>query len=192
MFHDPADFPFVSQIVARWHLIRQEALELEADLLDFQRVGSLEHQAETLLRHNGWTPSWQVGTRDRNASWLTYGLSYRGVLPDDLEARMPFTSRLLARLRGYEVCALSLLRPGAFIRPHTHPEVTGRLLTLHVGLDAEPSRSFLAVGGQVREECNGQAIVFDASQPHFALNMGSFDRTILYMEFSPNQTRFLD
>ena len=192
MLYNPADYPFIAALQSQWRLIRQEYLELDAPVLDLHRIGSAETYVERLLKSNGWTPSWQVGSADPNRDWLTYALSYHGMLPDDLPQRMPFTSRLLSRLRDCEVCALSLMRPSSFIKPHTHPEMQGRLLTLHIGLEAEPERSFLSVGGLVHEERNGGSVVFDGSQMHFAVNMSSFDRVVLYMEFSPQETRFVE
>jgi beta-hydroxylase len=127
-----------------------------------------------------------------NPDWLTYGLSYRGIQPDDAARKTPATSRLLARLRGCQVSAFSLLRAGSFIAPHTHPELAGHYLTLHLGLDLLAERSYLCCESETREETPGGLIVFDGSRQHFAVNMSSKDRVILYMEFSPGEACFED
>jgi hypothetical protein len=191
MFFDPAGFAFVPELTSRWRLLRQEWRELEAPLLDLHRVGAVHRFAEHLLRDNGWTPSWQVGSDRPNQGWLTYALSYQGLLPDGLADIMPATARLLSHLRGIEVCALSLLRPGAFIAPHDHPDIAGRLLTLHLGLAMDPHRCYLTVEGEAREEKPGAALVFNAGREHFAVNMGACDRVILYLEFDPRHAAFV-
>jgi aspartyl/asparaginyl beta-hydroxylase (cupin superfamily) len=192
VFVDPAGFAFAAALQARWRLIRQELLELDAPLLELHRIGDVEQYAETLLRNNGWTRSWQVESTVPNPDWLTYGLSYQGILPDGAERKMPATSRLLLRLRGCQVCAFSLLRAGSFIAPHTHPELAGRFLTLHLGLDLLPERSYLSCESETREEKPGGVVIFDGARQHFAVNMSKQDRVILYMEFSPGEARFED
>lgn len=192
MFHDPAAFPFVRELQARWRLIRQEYLELRAPVLPLHRIGAIDTYVETLMKRNGWTPSWQVDSAEPNLDWLTYGLSYKGMLPDGADRALPATSRLLSRLEGCEVCALSLMRPGTFIAPHTHPEMDGRLLILHLGLDMAPGRSFLCVGQEVREERPGGVVVFNGAMRHFAVNMSRADRVLLYLEFDPRIIRFCD
>ncbi len=185
MFFETENFSFAAELSGRWRLIRQEWQELEAPLLNLHRIGSPHRFAERLMRDNGWTSSWQVGSDRPNQDWLTYMLSYRGMVPDELPAAMPATARLLARLRGVEVCALSLMRPGSFIAPHDHPDISGRLLTLHLGLSMEPRRCYLTVDGDSREERAGSMLTFNAGREHFAVNMGKTDRVILYMEFDP-------
>lgn len=185
-FHDPAGFAFIAEIVSRWRLIRQEYIELQAPVLGLHRIGAADLYAETLLRENGWTPSWQVGSDAPNADWLTYALCYKGLLPDGLAGLMPATARLMARLRGVEVCALSLMRPRSFIAPHAHPELRGRMLTLHVGLMAAAGLSWMCVAGEMRAQTEGGALVFDGSLDHFSVNMADADRVVLYAEFDPN------
>ena len=190
MFRDPADFPFVGALQSRWRFLRQEFLELNAPLLDLHRIGALEFQVERMMREMGWTASWQVDSAEPNQDWLTFGLSYKGMLPDGAESALPATARLLSRLRGCEVSAFSLLRPGGFVRPHNHPEMDGRLLTLHLGLEVAPRCSYLCGGGMSREERAGDVLIFDGSVEHFAINMGDTDRTILYLEFNPREVRY--
>jgi aspartyl/asparaginyl beta-hydroxylase (cupin superfamily) len=190
MFFNPGGFPFAAELQRSWSDLREECLALAAPMRDVHRIGAVEGFAEMLLANNGWTPSWQVGSDQANADWLTFGLSYKGMLPDRLPEMMPKTSRLLARLRGSEVCALSLMKPGTFILPHRHPELEGRLLTLHLGLHVEPQRSYLCVGGETREEAEGRVILFNAGREHFAVNMGRTNRIILYLEFDPRIAAF--
>lgn len=185
MFHDPAQFPFIRAFQERWRLIRQEYRELDAPVLALHRAGNIELYVETLLRENGWTPSWQVDSDQPNHQWLTYGLSYKGLVPDGADRKLPATTRLLRRATGVHVAAFSLMKPASFLLPHALPDLAGKYLTLHLGLEVEPRRNYLCVEGEMREERNGQAIVFDGSREHFAINMGSADSVVLYLEFDP-------
>ena len=192
MFHDPAQFPFIRAFQQRWRLLRQEYRELDAPVLALHRAGDIELYIETLLRENGWTPSWQVDSEEPNQDWLTYGLSYKGLFPDGADRKLPATTRLLRRTIGVHVAAFSLMKPTSFLLPHAHPELADKYLTFHLGLEIEPRRSYLCVDGEMREERNGAAIVFDGSREHFAVNMGSADRVILYIEFDPRTAAVCD
>jgi beta-hydroxylase len=133
-----------------------------------------------------------VDSADPNHDWLTYGLSYHGMLPDGMAAQMPTTSRLLSRLQGCAVAAFSRMRPRGFIAPHNHPEMEGQLLTLHLGLEVVPRRSYLCVEGEMREQRGGGVLVFNGARDHFSINMSDADRTVLYMEFDPRTACLLD
>lgn len=183
MFFDPADFPFTRLFEEQWEVIREEMRGLDDRILDIHRNGPHEQYIAQLVNNNGWIPGWQVGSRQPNYNWLTYGLSYAGFFPAEAPHKFPATSRLLARLTGFKVCAFLLMRPLSLIGPHTHPELGGDLLTYHLGLQTSPGRSFLWVDGTFAEEEDGKSIIFDGSLDHFAVNMDRYDRVILYMEF---------
>lgn len=191
MFHDPGMFPFVRSFSENWSVIRDEYLRLNAPILDLHRIGDAEQFVSRLFRNNGWTPSWQVDSTEPNHNWLTYGLGYKGAFPDDSWEKLPFTTGLLSKLRGFKVCAFSLMRPRSFLAPHTHPELGNGMLTFHLGLQVVPKKSFLVVDGEPRQEQNGHALVFDGSFEHFAVNMSEADRVILYMEFDQREAAMM-
>jgi beta-hydroxylase len=190
MYYDPQTFAFARAFEASWEQIRDEYRALDAPVLDGHRTAPHQSYVTRLLDHNGWLPSWQAGTTGANPDWLTYGLSFRGVFPREAYERYPVTAGLLSRLRGFKVCAFSLMRPRTFIAPHRHPELGGHLLTYHLGLDVTPRRSYLCVDGVFAEQQNGRSLVFDGSCDHFALNMSDEDRVILYLEFDRAKIRF--
>jgi aspartyl/asparaginyl beta-hydroxylase (cupin superfamily) len=72
-----------------------------------------------------------------------------------------------------------------------HPELGRGLLTFHLGVDVAPGKSFLFVDGIPSEEANAKSVVFDGSFEHFAVNMSSSDRTILYMEFDSTEAKLI-
>jgi ornithine lipid ester-linked acyl 2-hydroxylase len=187
MFFDPADFAFTKVFEEQWQVIRGELRGLDPKILDIYRNGPHEQYVAALQRNNGWIPGWQVGSREPNYNWLTYGLSYAGLFPDEAPLRFPETRKLLARLTGFKVCAFLLMRPLSVLGAHAHPELGGDLLTYHLGLQVTPGRCFLWVDGNFAEEEEGKSIIFDGSHDHFAVNVGQSDRAILYMEFDKSR-----
>ncbi|CAN7219733.1 aspartyl/asparaginyl beta-hydroxylase domain-containing protein [Trinickia sp. LjRoot230] len=187
MFHDPQAFEFIGAFEAQWEAIRAEVDALDAPVLDLHRNGTHEEYLEVLQFNNGWMPSWQVGSDQPNGDWLTYGLSCQGLFSSDAGFKYPTLYRLLSRMAGYKVCALSQMKPRSVIAPHAHAELGGDLLTFHLGIDVPDKHCYLNVEGEFRAERNRQSIVFDGSREHFAINLSEHPRTILYMEFSRSQ-----
>lgn len=197
MFYDPKEFEFIRAFEEKWEVIRDEFLGLDPRIIDLHRVGSHEQYILKLIKNNGWVPSWQVDdqetgkSNEANYGWLTYGLSYSGLFPEEAASRFPQTMALLRSLKGFKVCAFSKMRPRTMIAPHNHPELGGDLLTFHMGIQLKPARSYLCVEGEFREEREGGSLVFDGNAEHAAINMSNDDRVILYMEFSKSQIRFV-
>ena len=191
MFYQAAEFPFIKEFEKHYEAIRQEFLGLDPRVLNIHRNGPHEQYVAALIDNNGWTPSWQVKSKQPNEGWLTYGLSFRGFFPKEAETKFPLTMNLLSRLQGLRVCAFSRMAPLSFIAPHRHPELGRGLLTFHLGIDVAPGKSFLFVDGIPSEEGNAKSMVFDGSHEHFAVNMSSSDRTILYMEFDSNEAKLI-
>jgi beta-hydroxylase len=183
MFYNHQLFPFARGFEGAWETIRDEYRALEAPVLDIHRIGDVEPLVERLRHRNGWTPSWQVGSREPNHNWLTFGLYYKGVVPDGNEKKLPVTTDLVRRLPGCKVAALSLMRPTSFLAPHAHDELGRGMLTYHLGLEVAPNCCFIVVDGVAEQENCGKSIVFDGSHEHFAINMSKADRAILYVEF---------
>lgn len=169
---------------SNWSNIRDEFLGLDRTVLPVHRKLAHEAYVATLKSRNGWVPSWQVGSDQPNHDWLTYGLCYRGIFPDEASAKFPVTAGILQKLgAAVIVCAFSLMRRWSFIAPHQHSQLGGDLLTYHLGLQVERGFSFLNVEGRFIEEQEGRSVVFDGSRTHFAVNMSGSDRVILYLEF---------
>ncbi len=190
MFYDATLFDFTQEFENNWRTIREEYFNLDRKILNLHRDGPHEQYVDTLLHTNGWTPSWQVNSSKPNYDWLTYGLSYQGLFPQEAEHKFPTTASLLSRLNGFKVCAFSLMKPLSFIGPHTHEELGGNLLTYHLGLDVVPGKSYLCVNSTFEEQRNGKSIIFDGSREHFAFNMSDANRVILYMEFDKTKIGF--
>jgi len=183
-FFEIDQFPFARNFETAWAKIREELEGLDPAILPIHR--NLPHEAYVLLlkSNNGWAPSWQVESDEPNRDWLTYGLCFRGIFPDEAAAKFPFTAGLIEQLGpAVIVCAFSLMRSRSFIAPHRHHRLGGDLLTYHLGLKVERGFSFLNVAGKFAEEEEGKSVIFDGSRTHFAMNMSASDRVILYLEF---------
>lgn len=173
-----------------WEAIREELRALHAPVLDLHRnLGTVEAFIARLERGtNGWTPSWQAGSDQINAGWLTYALRYTGRPAKGAAQKLPVTTTLLATIPGCHVAAFSLMKPLTVIGPHDHPDLRGSSLRImHLGVDVVPGRSFLCVNGVFCEELPGRTLMFDGTGEHFALNAGDTDRVILYAEFDVSQ-----
>jgi aspartyl/asparaginyl beta-hydroxylase (cupin superfamily) len=181
---DATSFPFARHFETNWARIQDELSGLDPKVLPIHRRHGHEEYVAALKSNNGWVPSWQVGSETPNHGWLTYGLCYRGIFPDEADARFPLTASVLSQLgAAVIVCAFSLMRGRSFIAPHRHRQLGGDLLTYHLGLKVEKGFSFLNVAGHCIGEEQGKSVIFDGSLTHFAVNMSDSDRVILYMEF---------
>jgi len=182
--HDADLMSFVDDVKRRYEQVSEEYRNLHAPVIELSRQGRAELFYERLKQHgeNGWTPSWQIGTDEPNFGWMTYSLKFDGWFPSEASTKYPHTMELLSH-PAFETCGFSLLRPLTVVGPHAHSRLGGDHLTLHLALDAEPGRSYLALSGTFLEERNGEAFVFDGSREHFAVNAGLRDRVILYAEF---------
>lgn len=188
MFYDPSEFHFVKFFQENINDIRKELLNLDSKILKMHRAGPHEDYLTMIVNNNGWMPCWNVGQKEPNHNWLTYALSYKGLFPKEASEKFPITMKILSKLNGCHVCAVSMMMPFSFIAPHAHEELGGPLLTFHLGIDVTPKTSFLCVNGEFNEQKNNKAIIFDGSAEHFSINMGATRRVILYMEFDQFQT----
>ena len=189
---DPCQFKALMMLRDNWQSIRDECAALDRnDVLETERGDLSNIEAARMLAASGraqWMKAWGLN-KDR---WLTWGFAIDDQYPLG-DAGAPNTVRLLRRVQGLKVAALSLFRPGVVLPVHEHPELkSGNLLTFHLGLEVPEKLSFLNADGQFEMEEEGKAIVFDASRPHHAFNASSKDRLILYCEFSPDRIQWLE
>ena len=183
MFFDPKSFDFINAFLQNLDSIRAEYRALDSRILDLYRNGTHQEYFEQIVNDNGWVPSWQIGSSERNYQWLTYGLVYQGIFPNGAAQKLPCSTELLKQFPFITAAAFSQMKPLSMIAPHCHLELGGNMLTCHIGIELPPKRSYLCVEGEFQEEAEGKALVFDGSREHFALHSGDRDRTILYMEF---------
>lgn len=183
MFLDPDRFEFTKRFRAQWAAIAEELARLPDTIIDVHRSGTHAEYFRQIRAANGWAPSWQVGSLEKNFNWLTYGLSFGRQFPAEAEALFPNTRALIQSAPCITAAAFSRMLPLSIIAPHRHPERGPMRPTFHLGIDVEPGKSWLCVGGVMQAEAVNKAIVFDGSAEHFAVNASMRTRTIFYAEF---------
>ncbi len=195
-FYDLSAFPHLERLAQNWTTIRDEYENLEAPILDIDRVEKSHIDIFTELRQrggvNGWLQGWSPDSQP-NPHWLSYGLIVLDQTGLDVRDRMPRTTEMLLGIKGIKVCALNRLHPNTLLSTHTHPELPVQgLLQYHLCLTAadDPNFNYLNVDGEFVQQTPGKAYIFDGSLSHFALNATDQDRVILYMEFFVNQARY--
>jgi beta-hydroxylase len=115
--------------------------------------------------------------------WKAFKLAARyREAPENL-ARVPITARLLKTIPGYPSfrdAMFSILAPGGEIKAHR--DVSNVFLTMHLGL-VTPEGGYLEVAGERRSWRVGEALVFDSSYEHRAINPSSEPRIVLLVDF---------
>ena len=191
-FYEIDEFPRLKALARNWQVLRQEFLNLNAPLMEINRAGKThaEVYAEVVKYvqaggRYGWLAGWDPDNR-ANPNWIQYGLMAFDKIVPFVQHAMPKTMQLLAGMEGIKVCALSLMKPQTYLGLHNHPEIHEEgLLQMHITIDvpAEQNYSYLNVNGAFNHNVLGDAIIFDGSLDHFALNASPDSRTIFYMEF---------
>jgi aspartate beta-hydroxylase len=175
-FYDREDFPWLDEIEAATAEIRAELKAVAAD--DARSF-------VPYVQHAPGRPRRDHAGLEGNPSWSAYYLWKDGEIVLDHAARCPQTLDALARApqvwaksRSPSVL-FSLLRPGAWIPPHTG--LTNTRLICHLPLIVPPGCA-LRVGNDTRVPVEGKAWVFDDTIEHEAWNRSDHARVILLFE----------
>ncbi len=175
-FYDREDFPWLDEIEAATAEIRTE---LKAAAADDAR------SFVPYVQHVPGRPRRDHAGLEGNPSWSAYYLWKDGEIVLDHAARCPKTLDALAQApqvwaksRSPSVL-FSLLRPGAWIPPHTG--LTNARLICHLPLIVPPGCA-LRVGNDTRVPEEGKAWVFDDTIEHEAWNRSDHARVILLFE----------
>lgn len=160
-WHEPAAFPWIAGFNAAADQVRAEALAAlgrgEADIYKYPG-----------LEGDQWKAVKFVARHEEVLENL---------------AKCPVTAALLKTVPGYPVfrdAMFSVLGPGGVIAPHR--DVANVYLTMHFGL-VTPGNGFMEVGGLRRPWTAGEAIVFDSSYEHRAVNNSNEARVVLLVDF---------
>ena len=162
-WHDPEDFAWVADFEENVDAITEEAkavLNLHTDKVEMYPYVGLEG--------NFWK-SFSFASRHRENA--------------DNTGVCPVTDRLLRTVPGYPSfrdAMFSILEPGAIISPHR--DVSNIFLTMHLPLIV-PEGGFMEVGGLRRPWRRGEAMIFDSSYNHQAVNSTEGVRVVLLVDF---------
>jgi beta-hydroxylase len=166
--YDPALFPWIAGLEARWQEIRAE---LEAVLA---REAAIPPLAEISPDHR------RIAPPDKWKSFFLYGYGF--AKPENI-ARCPKTAEAVSGIPGLNSAFFSILAPGAHIPRHRG--VTKAILTAHLGLIVPAKRE--ACRMQVDEEIltwqPGKTLVFDDTYFHEVWNDTDEQRVILLIQF---------
>lgn len=164
-FHDPADFPWLSQLEDAWQDIRDEALTITETSANFEPYGSLYGQIDHV-----------------DANWRAFYFRNQRVLNRENMASCPRTGELvesfLPQMSAGEIY-FSVLLPGMHIQAH-HGVMNARL-TCHLGLEI-PKDCSIRVATEIRTWQPGKIMMFDDTFEHEAWNRSEGRRVVLLFE----------
>jgi ornithine lipid ester-linked acyl 2-hydroxylase len=167
-FLDPALFPDLEPVRARWQ-------EIEAE-------------TRGVLRYRDAIPGFEEISPDqyriaKERSWKTFVLYGFGERLEAQCAQMPVTAEVLSRVPNLRVAWLSILAPGYHIPAHSG--VTKGILRAHLGLivPSEREKCRIRVGDQIRPWAPGELLVLDDTYEHEVWNETDEERVILLFDF---------
>jgi beta-hydroxylase len=166
-FQDPARFPWISALEARWRDIRAElesVLERPDAIPNFHDIS---RDQENITRDDKWK------------TFFFYGYGYR---MDGNCARCPETTRIVEAIPGMFTAFFSVLAPGKHIPLHRGPYKG--VLRCHLGLIVpEPGeRCWIEVGGETARWEEGRCLVFDDTYKHQVRNDTDGTRVVLFLD----------
>lgn len=167
-FFDPAQFPFLDEIQARWQEIAQET--------------------QGVLKHREAIPGFQDISPDQyriatEKNWRTFVLFGFGKRLEKNCSQMPKTADMLTRIPNIQIAWLSILAPGYHIPAHTG--VTKGIIRTHLGLiiPKEAEKCRIRVGDELRHWEAGKVVVLDDTYEHEVWNETNEERVVLLLDF---------
>jgi ornithine lipid ester-linked acyl 2-hydroxylase len=166
--YDPALFPWVAPLEARWETIRDEVARVLAHEAGIPPLAEISPDHRRIAPPGKWK------------SFFLIGYGYR--LEENCR-RCPATAAAVANIPGLNSAFFSILAPGAHIPRHRG--VTKAILTAHLGLIVPARRE--ACRMQVADEMltweEGKVLVFDDTDYHEVWNDTDEMRVILLLQF---------
>jgi aspartyl/asparaginyl beta-hydroxylase (cupin superfamily) len=189
-FFDRKHFPWLPSLESQTSQIRNEALALLRKAPDAIRP---------YVRMEAGTPDNKWSPLDNSLEWSACFLWEHGVKNEAVCALCPQTAAALSAVPQNNVpgkapsAFFSILRPGAYIPPHTG--VTNTRAIIHLPLVVPPACGF-RVGGETRTWEEGKAFAFDDTIEHEAWNESSETRIVLIFDvwnphLTPDEQQYL-
>lgn len=166
-FLDPATFPWVADLEARWQDMRAELdaiLRFRDELPNFQDISP------------------DVGTITDDDRWKTFFFFGYGYRSDANCRRCPKTAALLEAVPGVTTAFFSILSPGKRVEEHRGPY--RGVLRYHLGLKvpADADSCAIKVGGEIAHWSEGRSLLFDDGYQHSVWNDSDELRAVLFMD----------
>uniref|UniRef100_A0A7S2K737 Aspartyl/asparaginy/proline hydroxylase domain-containing protein n=1 Tax=Zooxanthella nutricula TaxID=1333877 RepID=A0A7S2K737_9DINO len=163
-FHAPAAHPWLAPLARRAGAIQRE--------MHAQAVEGLWAPASKAACQKMFAPEWRIVSLVTSGIWVQGGR-----FP---ETRAALESASSQGLRAFEVL---LARMPARTSIGSHSDNMNYVLTAHVGLELEEGSCELTVGEHAHGWREGEALVFDTSYMHSAVNRSGRDRYVLVIRF---------
>ncbi|MCB1864832.1 MAG: aspartyl/asparaginyl beta-hydroxylase domain-containing protein [Chromatiales bacterium] len=164
---DTADFPELREIQENWELIREEAVALT-------EIGFFDQTTR-----EGEASYYDVGFRTfYKYGWSKFYVTWYGYTHASAKRHCPRTVDILSRVRTVNGAMFTLLPPGSKLTRHLDPAAVS--LRFHLGLKTpNDDRCFINVDGRDYSWRDGEALIFDETYLHYALNNTDQSRLIL-------------
>ena len=164
-FVDVDRFPELKTLVENWHVIRDEAVDLDA---------AARIKASEKFDDIGFNSFFRTG-------WKRFYLKWYGASLKSADTLCPRTVALLNRIPGVKGAMFAMLPPGARLVRHRDPYAGS--LRFHMGLVTPNSEHcYINVDGEKYWWKDGEAVMFDETFLHFAENRSGTNRIILFLD----------
>jgi beta-hydroxylase len=161
----PQDFRELAPLKLHWQEIRAEAQHL----LELQKIKAAEMNDDA-----GFNSFFKNG-------WKRFYLKWYDASHPSAERLCPNTFALLRRIPSVKAAMFAELPPGGKLNPHRDPFAGS--LRYHLGLvTPNDDRCFIEVDGQPYSWRDGEAVIFDETYIHWAINGTDTDRIILFCD----------
>jgi beta-hydroxylase len=162
---DPARFPQLAPLAANWTTIRDEGLALMDEGYVRAAIANNDIGFHTFFKRG----------------WKRFYLKWYGEAPASATTLCPRTTELLAAIPSVHGAMFATLPPGGRLGRHRDPFAGS--LRYHLGLrTANSDACWIEVDGERRSWRDGEALLFDETYVHEALNETDVDRLILFCD----------
>ena len=161
-FYNPEQFVWTGVLKSHYQEIKQE---WENSPLHLRRTRSSYHKGLTLEKNN--------------SKWDLLMLMDRDKIQEDKLDFFPVTMSLINKLPIYENLSFSIFYPGAETIPHRG--WSSKIVRVHLAIDTNPDAA-LCCGDQCVSLKNGEILIFEDSEEHYAYNHYHKERTILLFD----------
>lgn len=156
-FLNPNDYPFLKTIKDAFPII-------------------LEEYKTTIAQPQSWMESYL-----HNGKWDVIGLKYEGTEIPETQELFPKTNEIFQQFKDkIHTCGFSIMRAGCEIYEHSNDN--NEVLRCHLCLISNP-KCALVVNKEAKYWEEGELLLFDDTNPHYAYNRGDSDRIIVLFDF---------
>lgn len=174
-------------ILDNFEIIQKEFIEYGSQLKYYSGAnwGGTDYSMPDNAYMHYWVKGW-----NNSDGWLSHAVIF-GNIKNRNTLETPKIFEKIVQETGWQIVLVgyALLRAGEHIKPHTDEDWSeGWNNVWHLGLACPDEGCYLCVDGEIQKEETGKLIEFDDSKEHFAVNLSSEDRAILYIKFTDDDS----